>query len=423
MLAATMPKAISPDEVPALLRPGMTVFIQGSTGQPTTLLDALKAAPEASRDVHYVVCFLPGVNDVDPSDLHETAKVTTFFQYGNMSDPGRAHRIRYLPQHYSGIWQYLSAFEPIDVALIQVAPPEGDSASVGCSLDFQPAVLDRAKVVIAEINRRMPAPPRSATIPLSKLDYVVECDHPLPQIVSGTAGETLQTIASHVASLVNDGDTVQCGIGQLPAAILAALTDRRDIGVQGGMVADAMVDLAAAGALTAARKTIDTGLQVCGAALGTDKVYDWVADREDVLFKPVGYTHDVRVISQIDNFVSVNSVLEVDLTGQANAETVNGRQISGTGGLVDFVRGARMSKGGRSVIALPATAAKGKVSRIVSKLSDGAVVSCPRADIDYVVTEFGIAHLPPLSTRERAAALAEIAAPEFREELRRGVPA
>lgn len=420
-MVAAMPKAIAAADLPALLRPGMTVFMQGSTGQPTALFEALRAAPDASRDVHYVACLLPGVNDIDPSDLHETARLTTFFQYGNMSRPERAHRVRYMPQHYSGIWAYLSALAPIDLALVQVAPPVGDAASLGCSVDFQPAILDRAKVVVAEVNRQMPAPPRSPTVPLSRLDYVVECDHPLPQVIGGAPGETLARIAANVAGLVRDGDTVQCGIGKLPAAILAALAGKRDIGVQGGMVADAMVDLAAAGALTAARKSIDRGLHVCGVALGTAKVYDWVATREDVLFKPVGYTHDVRVISQVDHFVSVNSVLEVDLTGQANAETVNGRQISGTGGLVDFVRGARMSKGGRSVIALPASAADGTVSRIVPRLSEGAVVSCPRADIDYVVTEYGVAHLAPLSTRERGPALAEIAAPPFRDTLRRAV--
>jgi 4-hydroxybutyrate CoA-transferase len=285
-----------------------------------------------------------------------------------------------------------------------VAPPVGDAASLGCCVDFQPAILDRAKTVVAEINRQMPVPPRAPTIPLSRLDYVAEVDHPLPQVVGGAPGPTLARIAAHVADIVKDGDTVQCGIG-----------------VQGGMVADAMVDLAVAGTLTGARKSIDAGLHVCGAALGTEKVYDWVREREDVLFMPVGYTHDVRVISQLDNFVSVNSVLEVDLTGQANAETVNGRQISGTGGLVDFVRGARMSKGGRSVIALPATAAGGEVSRIVARLSGDAVVSCPRADIDYVVTEYGAAHLSPLAIAERGPALIEIAAPAFRDELRRAL--
>jgi 4-hydroxybutyrate CoA-transferase len=416
-----MPKAIAAAELPALLRPGMTVYVQGSTGQPTALFEALQAAPEASRDVHYVGCLLPGVNDIDPSDLHETVRLTTFFQYGTMGDPARAHRVRFMPQHYSGIWAYLSGLEPIDVALIQVAPPVGDAASLGCCVDFQPAILDRAKTVVAEINRQMPVPPRAPTIPLSRLDYVAEVDHPLPQVVGGAPGPTLARIAAHVADIVKDGDTVQCGIGKLPAAILAALAGRRDIGVQGGMVADAMVDLAVAGTLTGARKSIDAGLHVCGAALGTEKVYDWVREREDVLFMPVGYTHDVRVISQLDNFVSVNSVLEVDLTGQANAETVNGRQISGTGGLVDFVRGARMSKGGRSVIALPATAAGGEVSRIVARLSGDAVVSCPRADIDYVVTEYGAAHLSPLAIAERGPALIEIAAPAFRDELRRAL--
>jgi 4-hydroxybutyrate CoA-transferase len=183
------------------------------------------------------------------------------------------------------------------------------------------------------------------------------------------------------------------------------------------MVTDEVADLVDAGALNSSRKSIDTNFLVCGAAMGTQRVFDWAANRNDVQFRGADYTHNVPIIAQIDNFVSINSSLEVDLTGQANAETVNGRQISGTGGLVDFVRGARMAKNGRSVIALSATAARGSISRIVPTLAADAVVSCPRADIDYVVTEFGAARLKDKSVDERADALIAIAAPEFQAEL------
>jgi 4-hydroxybutyrate CoA-transferase len=412
-----MPNPIAAHQLPDLLRPGMTVFVQGSTGQPTTLLRALQAAPEASRGVHYIACLLPGVNDVDPSALHTEARLTTFFQFGEMGLPERRRRLRFMPLHYSAIYDYLAALPPVDMALIQVAAA-GDDVCLGVSVDFVPAILPQARTVVAEVNRAMPAPPGSPRLPLSRLDYVVDCEHPLPTAPGGAPGATLQAIAGHVAGLVRDGDTVQVGIGKLPAAILAALAGHREIGVQGGMVADEMVDLAAAGALDGRRKTRDAGRIVCGVALGTAKVYDWVAGREDVLFRPVDYTHNVRVIAGIDNFVSINSVLEVDLTGQANAETVQGRQISGTGGLMDFVRGARLARGGRSILALPSTAGGGAVSRIVPRLAEGAVVSCPRADIDYVVTEHGVAHLAPLAVTERAAALTEIADPAFRQALR-----
>jgi len=182
-------------------------------------------------------------------------------------------------------------------------------------------------------------------------------------------------------------------------------------------VTDEVADLVDAGALNGSRKSIDTNYIICGAAMGTSRVFEWTANRGDVQFRGADYTHNVPVVAQIDNFVSINSTLEVDLTGQANSETVGGRQISGTGGLVDFVRGARMAKNGRSILALSATAAKGTISRIVPALGSGAVVSCPRADIDFVVTEYGAARLKDKSIDERAEALIAIAAPNFQAEL------
>ena len=183
------------------------------------------------------------------------------------------------------------------------------------------------------------------------------------------------------------------------------------------MVTDEVADLVDAGALDCSKKSIDRDVLICGAAMGTQRVYDWAAERHDVIFKGADYTHNVPIIAQIDNFVSINSTLEVDLTGQANSETLDGRQISGTGGLVDFVRGARMAENGRSILALSATAARGEISRIVPTLSAGATISCPRADIDYVVTEYGAARLKDKSLDERAEALIEIAAPQFHDEL------
>jgi len=203
----------------------------------------------------------------------------------------------------------------------------------------------------------------------------------------------------------------------VPAAILGCLKDRRDLGLHGGMVTDEVADLVDAGALNCSQKSIDRNTLICGAAMGTQRVFDWAADRTDIQFRGADYTHCVPVVAQIDNFVSINSTLEVDLTGQANSETINARQISGTGGLVDFVRGARMANNGRSVLALSATAAAGKISRIVPTLQAGAAVSCPRADTDYVVTEFGAARMKDKSVDERAEALIAIADPKFHGEL------
>ena len=280
-----------------------------------------------------------------------------------------------------------------------------------------PAVLERARLVVAEVNAAMPRPARSYGIPYQRLDYVVATERPLLALAGGEPTDDIRRIGAQVAGLVADGDTIQVGIGKVPAAVLTALRDHRDLGLHSGMVADQVADLHAAGVMTGARKSHDRGLMVGTAAIGTAKVYDWARTCPELEFAPVSYTHDVRVMAQIDNFVAINSVLSVDLSGQANAEMLGGRQVSGTGGLLDFVRGARLSRGGRSILALPATAAGGKTSRIVPRLGDRDIVSCPRADADIVVTEHGSAHLRDKSIDERAAALIAIADPAFRDQL------
>jgi 4-hydroxybutyrate CoA-transferase len=224
-------------------------------------------------------------------------------------------------------------------------------------------------------------------------------------------------VVAPVAVVIDVWYTIQIGIGKVPAALLASLRDRRDLGLHGGMVSDEVADLHEAGVLTGARKSQEPGIMVCTAALGGPQVYDWAGRCPALTFAPVSYTHDVRVISQIDNFVAINSVLAVDLSGQANAEMLDGRQASGTGGLLDFVRGARLAKGGRSILAVPSTAGEGRSSRIVPRLGVGDVISCPRADADIVVTEHGVARLRDKSIDERAEALIAIADPAFRGDL------
>jgi 4-hydroxybutyrate CoA-transferase len=411
-----MPRKISPEGVPDLLRPGMTVFVQGASGEPSALLQTLAAAPDASDGVHYVGCFIPGVNRIDPAAFHPKARLTSFFVFGAIARSHAAGKVRFLPLHYSGTWNYLAGLE-IDVALIQVTPPDRSShCSLGVSVHFVPAVLERAKVVVAELNAAMPRPAHSYEIPYERLDYVVETDRPLVAVSTGGLPSQTHRIGTHVVGLIDDGDTIQIGIGKVPAAVLASLRDRRDLGLHGGLVSDEVADLHEAGVLTGARKSHDRGVMVCTAALGGPRVYDWAGHCPGLRFAPVGYTHDVRVIGKIDNFVAINSVLSIDLTGQANAEMLEGRQVSGTGGLADFMRGARLSKGGRSILALPSTAGS-KTSRIVPRLGVGDVVSCPRADADIVVTEHGVARLRDKSIDERAEALIALADPAFRREL------
>lgn len=413
-----MPKVIPSSSLPELLHAGMTVFVQGGIGEPLHLIEALQAAPEASAGVRYLSCLVPGVNRTDYAAINETARLKTFFVPGDLAASFKAGRIDFLPLHYSGICSYLADHPPVDMALIQVAPPDADGmCSLGLSLDFVPIMFDKSKIIVAEINPAMPSPPGSPKVPYDRLTYAVECEHPLITMETGAISDTVAQIGENVANLVEDGATIQLGIGQVPAAIVSRLKDRRHLGLQGGMVTDGVKELVEAGALDGSRKTYEPGKMLCGMALGRQDLYDWAADRDDILFRPATVTHDVRIISQLDNFVSINSSLEVDLTGQANAEAIGGRQISGTGGLVDFVRGARMGNNSRSIIALGSTAAGGKISRIVPWLDNNPVVSCPRADIDYVVTEHGAARLKGLSIDERAEALIGIAEPKFREEL------
>ena len=412
-----MPRKITAEGLPDLMCPGMTVFVQGASGEPSPLVQALAAMPEASDGVHYVGCFIPGVNATDPASFHANARLTSFFVFGDIARSHAAGKVRFLPLHYSGIWDYLAGLE-IDLALIQVTPPDRSGrCSLGVSVHFVPAILDRANAIVAELNAAMPRPAHSHEISYDRLDYVVETERPLVALATGDLPPEIHRTGAHVASLIEDGDTIQIGIGKVPAAVLGALRDRRDLGLHGGLVGDEVADLHEAGVLTGARRSHDPGTMVCTAALGSPRVYEWAGRCPDLRLAPVSYTHDVRVLAQIDDFVAINSVLAVDLSGQANAEMLGGRQVSGTGGLLDFVRGARLSRGGRSILALPSTAGGGKASRIVAHFGEGDVVSCPRADADVVVTEHGIARLRDKSVDERALALIAIADPAFRRDL------
>ena len=416
---AAMPEEITAQRLPELLRPGMTVFVEGASGEPTPLLEALAAAPEASRDVHYVGCRIPGLNRIDPAAFHPAARLTSFFVFNDIAESHAAGRVRFLPLHYSGIWHYLAGL-PVDLALLQVSPPDAQGmCSLGVCVHFVPAVLPQAKILVAEINQAMPRAAASFKVPYERLDYVIATERPLLALPGGRLTDETRRIGEHVASLVEDGDTIQIGIGKVPAAVLTALEGHRDLGVHGGLVADEVADLHAAGVITGACKSQDRGRIVATSAIGSERVYRWAGSCPDLDFAPVSYTHDVRVLAGLDNLVAINSVLAVDLSGQANAEMLDGRQVSGTGGLLDFVRGARLSRGGRSILALPATAAGGKASRIVARFGQGDVVSCPRADADIVVTEHGVARLRDLALEERARALIAIAAPPFRAELER----
>ncbi len=410
-----MPQPIRPEQLADLLRPGQTVFLSGGMAEPRTLAAALER-PEACRGLHIIETRVPGFRTATYEGCDCT--ITTFFLPPELHAAARAGRVRVLPLHYRDTYDYLAA-AALDLVLLEVAPPDAAGrCSLGLTCDFLPAVLPRAKVVVAEINHSLPSPPGAPRLPYEGFASTVESELPPRSPVAAAAGEETLAIARRVAELVRDGDCVQTGIGALPDAVLRALGDKNDLGFHSGLLGDGVLELARRGVLTGARKTIDRHRITTGFAYGCPALYQWLAAADTVDFRAVDYTHDVRILAAIDNLVSINSAVEVDLFGQVNAEMVAGRQISGVGGAVDFMRGAARSRSGRSIVALPATARQGTASRIVPALAAGTPASATRADVDWVVTEFGAAHLKPQSADERAEALCAIAAPAFRDDLR-----
>jgi 4-hydroxybutyrate CoA-transferase len=282
-------------------------------------------------------------------------------------------------------------------------------------VDFHDSVLAQGPIVIAQLNPTLVAPAGSPLINPALIDAMFESDESAPALAPANIDEAAQAIGGLVAGLIRDGDCLQTGIGAIPAAILSQLLDKNDLGMHGGLIDDGGMQLIENGNLTGARKALDAHKHVTGMALGSAELTSWLAGRRDVVFRGANHTHEVSAIRQLDGFVSVNSAVEVDLFGQVNAEMAGGRQISGTGGSVDFMRAAKASKGGRSIVAMNATARGGSVSRIVPKVE---MVTALRTDVDTVVTEYGVAQIKDLPNQARAEALINIAAPQFRDELR-----
>ncbi|PJK27759.1 acetyl-CoA hydrolase/transferase family protein [Minwuia thermotolerans] len=397
---------------------GATVYIQGSAGEPTDLVSAIAADPEAGRGCTFVGVAVPGMNRNDYSSLHESARAIAFFGTPDNRDSMASGKTAFIPKQYHALYRYLEQDLDIDVALVSLREGPDGTYRHGFGLDSQSAVLDKAKLVIAEINAGMPDGGSAPPVPADRIDIAVRTDHPGPTLGIGEITPDVQAVADNVAAMIADGDCIQIGIGTLPVALLRALRTKNDLGIHSGMLADGMPELIDNGNANGRRKSIDTGLHVAGVPNGSQALYDWTDGRRDIAWRPISYTHDSAVIGRIDNFISINSGLEVDLFGQLNAETVKGRQISGTGGSVDFMRGAQRSRGGKAILAMTATAARGKVSRIVAGLDPLGITTGLRTDIDHVVTEHGAAHLKNLPVHQRPEALIEIAGPDFREELR-----
>ncbi|MFT7652859.1 MAG: 4-hydroxybutyrate CoA-transferase [Limisphaerales bacterium] len=392
-------------------KPGQRIFVGAATNEPTSLLEALASA-ELPEQLRFIQFPIGGLNQTDFTAFNATASVESFFMTPTLAKAD-ATRVHFTPMHMRWVYDYLS--KDVDVALIQVARDRDGVLRLGPNTDFIDAALSTAGVVIAELNSGFVAPAGAPRVNESRIDHIFESNRKLPELAPPTINDTAATIGRLVADLIKDGDCIQTGIGAIPAAILSELTTKNDLGMHGGLIDDGGMQLIRAGNLTGARKAIDANCHVTAIGLGTEALVDWLAQTPSVVFRGADYTHEVAAIRQLDNFVSINSAVEIDLFGQVNAEFAGGRQISGTGGSVDFMRAARASRGGRSIVAMTATARGGTVSRIVAKAE---MVTALRTDVDTVVTEFGVADIKNLSARDRASALIEVAAPEFRDELR-----
>jgi 4-hydroxybutyrate CoA-transferase len=407
-----MTRWIEANEVPRLLRPGHRVYAGGSSNEPVALLAAIMAEPPSARDVTFIQQPL-AINRFDLSELHPTARQETFFMTPALKDGHAAGRVDFIPMQMRTIFDYL-ARSRMDIALLAAAADKNGVLRFGPNVDYLDAALAAADCIVVEVSDACVAPLGCPLVDLARVDYLVASNSPAINYPVDEPDATSVTIGTHIARLIRDGDCLQTGIGAVPAAILANLGDKNDLGFHGGLIDDGVMRLIRQGNLTGSNKPIDQGRHLTGMALGSPTLLDWLSDTDSVLFKSANYTHEYRVIAQIPNFVSINSAIEIDLFGQVNAEMVAGRQISGTGGSVDFMRASKASEGGRSIVAMSATARGGTLSRIVQQVE---VVTALRTDIDIVVTEFGVAELKNASLAERKAKLIAIAHPDFRPEL------
>jgi 4-hydroxybutyrate CoA-transferase len=412
-------KLVSAETALKNVESGNRVVIAHACGEPPTLVDALVArAPELSN-VEIVHMVAMGPAKYAQPGMEKSFRHNALFVGGSTRKAVEEKRGDFTPCYFSEIPRlFTQNILPVDVLLMQVTPPDDEGfCSFGVSADYTQPCASCARIVIAQMNSLMPRT-FGAKISLDALTYIVEKDEPVIELKPPKIGDIERKIGENVASLVPDGATLQLGIGAIPDAVLTFLTTKKDLGIHSEMFSDGVVALAEAGVVTNRKKTIHTGKFTATFLMGTRKLYDFVHNNPQVEMFSVDYVNDPYLIGQYENMVSINSALQVDLMGQVNAETIGATQFSGIGGQVDFVRGASRSKGGKSVIALPSTAAGGKISRICRELDRGSAVSTPRNDVHFIVTEYGIAELRGKTLRQRAEALINISHPEFRNMLR-----
>ncbi|MDP2953483.1 MAG: acetyl-CoA hydrolase/transferase C-terminal domain-containing protein [Chloroflexota bacterium] len=417
----SFPKEVSAGEAVKAIESGSRVFLEHPCAEPFPLVEALLEGRERLRNVAVFMAASPDHTLLAQKGLEPHFRLALAIVGDGTREAVEQGRADHIPVRWFEIPRLFApggAF-PLDVALIQVSPPDQNGfVSLGVIVDCALPAARSARIVIAEVNEKMPRTLGNSFLHLSEIHYMVRSSRPIPTLPPPKIGDAERAIAKYVAQLVPDGATLEFGIGTMPEAILQGLAGKKELGIHSGTLGDGIVDLVANGAVTNSRKRIDQGKMVTGGLRGTEKLYHFADNNALLEMQPVTYTHDPMVISQLDSFVAINSAVEIDLTGQVNAESLGEMQISGVGGQGDWVRGALLSRGGKSIIATTSTAGHGRVSRIVPRLKPGAVVTTPRYDVHYFVTEYGIAELWGKTVSQRAEALVSVAHPDFREGLR-----
>lgn len=412
-------RKVTAEEAVKLVKSGERIVFSHACGEPRTLPGELVKRAKELRNVEIVHQVPMGEALYCRPEYASSFRHISLFAGGPTREAIWENRAEYIPHHNSQIPSVLGSLLPIDIAMVSVSPPDHSGfCSLGISVDYTKKGVECAKTVIAEVNRRMPRTHGDSFIPVSQIDSLVEVDLPVWELQKRDLTEVEERIGKYVAELIEDEGCLQLGIGGIPDAVLANLTNFKDLGIHSEMISDGVKNLVEKGIITGNKKTLHKGKIVVSFLMGSKDFYQWVDDNPMIEMHTFDYVNNPAVIAGNKKMIAINSALEMDLLGQVCADTLGPRQFSGVGGQVDFVRGAKMSKGGKAIIALPSTA-KNNISRIVPVLKEGAAVTTSRNDVDYVVTDFGIAALSGKTVRERMKAIIRIAHPKFREELER----
>lgn len=391
-----------------------------AAGEPKHLVQTLVSKKDQYENVEIAHMVSLGTSEYAKPGMEKHFRHNALFVGGGTRKAVEEGRADFTPCFFHEVPKFFkNGSLPVDAALIQVTPPDEEGyVSLGVSVDYTLGAARNAKLVVAQVNSMMPCTGGDSKMHVSEIDYFVKFDEPIFELKPPTIGEVEKAIGENCAKLINDGDTLQLGIGAIPDAVLLFLKDKKDLGIHSEMISDGVLELVKAGVITNSKKSIHKGKSVVTFLMGTQKLYDYVNNNSEVELYPVDYVNNPIVVMKNDNIVAINSCVQVDLMGQVASESVGLKQISGTGGQVDFVRGAAMASSGKAIMAMPSTAAKGTVSKIVPLLDEGAAVTTLRTDVDYIVTEYGIASLKGKSLRERARELINITHPDFREQLK-----